>query len=238
MRIGRRRYGCARRSVVDDHDRDDAGVRPHRPLRSRAGDTDAVQPTDTEPATTDPDESETTASTEPTSGDPTTTTGPGSTDPAQCLVGTWRLADSGYLEGLVRTIDDVGQIESVEPRGGQYVFVFGSDGSFVARREAWSFGLGTIQGTIVTTITSDEPGTFVADGSQLVIDSTPSAPIVTVQLEETSGAVRDVPPGETLTVGADPVTGATAYACSDTTLDVSLPTAQGTAVSATFARTG
>lgn len=180
-------------------------------------------------ATTPPDGSPTTVADQ--SGAPATASDP-------CLVGTWRVQDQPLLDALVRAVDEVGQIESVAPRGGQFVFVFADDGSFVARREAWSFGLGTIQGTIVTTISTDESGTFTAADGQLGLDSAPPTPSVSVQLEEPGGTVREVPAGETVVIGADPVAGSGAYTCNDASLTLSLPTAQGGVVTATADRTG
>jgi hypothetical protein len=185
-----------------------------------ADDTGSSQPASTPP---------------PPGGSSTVPAAPSDTDD-DCLVGTWRLLGQPYLESLVRAVDDVGQIESVQERGGQYVFVFGADGSFVGRREAWSSGLGTIQGTIVTTITSDEPGTYRTDGDVVTIESTPNEPIITIRLEEISGSVRDVAPGETLTIGTDPVGGSHPFVCSDTSLTVTLPTTTGATVDATFDR--
>jgi hypothetical protein len=152
-----------------------------------------------------------------------------------CLVGSWRLDDATYLRALVGAVDTVGQIEGVEPRGGSFTISFEPDGTVLGTRAAWRFGLDTIQGTLVTTVTSSDPGTYEATADSLVIAAGPAPTTVTMQLEE-GGTVRDVPPEESLVIGADALSRSGTYTCAGDTLNTTIVSEQAGPVPATWSR--
>ena len=134
-----------------------------------------------------------------------------------CLPGTWRLRSQEYLEELVRAAGG-GGIE-INHRSGEYRVVIRDDGTYTGFRDRWQFGFSTPQGTIVTTITSTDPGTWSSSGDQLTLVDPGSSAEITLQLD-VGGELTSVPFGGTRTVGADALSGTGTYTCEEQVLTV------------------
>lgn len=190
-------------------------------------------PATTSPATTAADPATTAPEEEPATTPPAATTTAPTTGEA-CLVGTWRLRDQPFLDQLTAQEDTAGQIEFVEHRGGSYTASIAADGTFLGERDDWQFAFGTIQGTIITTVSSTDPGTWTTDGERITIDA--DAGDLTVQLQiEQNGVVVDIPTGSSPTIGTDALSGSGPYACDGDLLRIVVDD-DGAALEATFDR--
>lgn len=147
-----------------------------------------------------------------------------------CLVGSWTLRSQEFLEQLAAF---GGGDASLSYRSGEYRMEYRDDGSYTGRRDAWSFGVTSPQGTLVVEISSVDPGTWSADGTTLeVIESGGGDATVSLAIE-IDGALRPLPVGGSQEVGTDAFGGSGPYTCTSATFEA---TFQG--VTSTWDRTG
>lgn len=173
----------------------------------------------TTPATTDP-----TDATAPSSSEPSDT---GS--PTECsLVGTWRLRDQTFFDELARLMGDelsaVGG--SIEYVSGDYVIEVNDDGTVWSRRQAWSFRVGSPQGSMVVVISSDDPGVWSATDHTLTIDESASNAVVSLYVE-VDGQLTPLPVGTSIPVNTEAMSGAGTYECIDDVLYLTVNTDRG-----------
>jgi hypothetical protein len=147
-----------------------------------------------------------------------------------CLVGSWTLRSEDFLDQLAALS---GEGASFSYRSGEYRLEFRDDGSYTGRRDAWSFGATSPEGTLVVEISSTDPGTWSADRTTVdVIESGGGEATVSLAIE-IGGELRQLPIAGTQTVGTDAFAGSGPYTCNSTTFEA---TFQG--VTSTWDRTG
>jgi hypothetical protein len=129
---------------------------------------------------------------DPGDGGPTTTTTGPSTG-AECeLPGSWELRSQPYLDQLAEAAGAPAGT-TFEHAGGRYVVDLEPDGSHVGHRMEWTIRFATREGTIVFSITSEDPGTWEADDTTLsIVDFGTGVPEVQAWIE-VDGQLTPVP---------------------------------------------
>jgi hypothetical protein len=169
-----------------------------------------------------------TTTTEPPAETTTSTTTTTTTPPAagECLTGVWRLRSQEFLDEII-AIAGTPELTDWTFVGGEYLVTLGADGTYRGERKAWQTRIATAQGAIITTISSDDAGTYTVDGNQLSIADSGGPADVTLQLD-TGGGVQDLPIGGQQTVGTDAISGTGTYECTGDVLAVTLVDYPGT----------
>lgn len=158
---------------------------------------------------------------------------------AECVPGTWRLRSQEFLDSIITAMGPAAsEITEWSHGGGEYVATFAADGTLLNERRDWQLRIGAPVGTLVTTISSIDPGTWSADGDQLTIEDFGSEAKVRLQLE-IGGQLQDLPIGGTQTVGTDPISGTGPYTCDgDVMTAMVTPAEENVMVEATWDRIG
>lgn len=156
---------------------------------------------------------------------------------ADCVPGTWTLRSQEFLDSIITAMGPAGaEITEWTHSGGQYIATFGADGSLLTERQDWQFRIGTPEGTLVSTITSSDTGSWSVDGDQMTIEDGGSEAEVRLQIE-VGGQLQDLPIGGTQTVGTDPISGTGTYSCEgDVLTAMVLPPEETVMVQATWDR--
>jgi hypothetical protein len=174
-------------------------------------------------ATTPEEESTaTTATSAPEPTDPPTTSAPTTEPPssADCLIGTWSLRSQEFVEQIFSAASAQAEgVTDIAHVGGEYRITLNADGSYLGERLDWQLRIATPQGAIVTTITSEDPGTYSVDGDNISVSDPGSPATVRLQLD-VGGTLQDLPVGGTQTVGSDAVSGEGTYTCDGDVLTI------------------
>lgn len=181
--------------------------------------------------------SDTTSSPETTDSVVTTSPSASTTSAASAvgcsIVGSWILDSPAFAEAISAWTGT--QFEHVS---GTYTFVYAADGTFVANRDAWRLRSTTDGGAIVTENTSEETGTWEADGS--IVVHTPvggSDAVISVWLE-VDGALLPLPGGQEIAMAGPGISGTGIIECpSANLLLMHVQTDEGP-LTATLNRTG
>ncbi len=166
------------------------------------------------------------ATTEPGSADTTTTTTTteppaGGTDVA-CIVGQWRLRDQEFVDQLAAAVaadTGVGEVDWSYVSG-DYLYDINPDGTTRGQRIAWTTRLSSPEGAIITTIDSDDSGTWTVDGSTISIVDEASTATVTTGFE-IDGVVQPLPGGGQ-TVGTEGLSGSGTFECGADVITITL----------------
>jgi hypothetical protein len=126
-------------------------------------------------------------------GEPTTTTTTGPSAGGACeLPGSWELRSQPYLDQLAEAAGAPAGT-TFEHVSGRYVVDLEPDGTYTGHRMEWTIRFATRQGTIVFSITSDDPGTWEADDTTLsIVDFGTGVPEVQAWIE-VDGELTPVP---------------------------------------------
>lgn len=174
------------------------------------------EPSATEPPATTEPTATTTTTTAPTTA-PTTTTNPPSA--ADCLVGTWSLRSQEFLDEIVTTLPIDAGLSEWSHVSGDYLITLAADGTTRGQRLAWTHRIATPQGALVTTIDSDDAGTYTVDGNTISVTDGGGDATVSLALE-VGGVLQPLPFGNQQTVQAPAVSGTGTFECSGDLLSI------------------
>jgi hypothetical protein len=177
-------------------------------------------------ATTDPTTTTSTTTTTTTTSTTTTTTTTTTVPPApgECLIGTWSLRSQEFLDEIAAAIPPEmtgGAAVDWKYVSGEYLITMNADGTTRGQRLAWTHRLSTPQGALVTTIDSDDPGTYTVDGNAITVLDSASEATVRLQIE-IGGVLQDLPIGGTQTVGTDAISGSGTFECAGDVLSITV----------------
>ncbi len=182
-----------------------------------AGDADA------DAGASDPVETTTTTAAPAAETTTTTTTEPaGGTTDVACIVGQWRLRDQDFVDQLAASVaadTGVGDVDWSYVSG-EYLYDINPDGTTRGQRIAWTTRLSSPEGAIITTIDSDDPGTWSVEGSTISIVDEGSTATVTTGIE--IGGVVQPLPGGGQTVGTEGLSGSGTFECGDDVISITL----------------
>lgn len=174
---------------------------------------------------------ETTVGTVITAASVSTTSAAGAADCS--IVGSWILDSPAFAEAVSAWTGT--EFEHVS---GTYTFVYGADGTFVANRDAWRLRSVTAAGALVTENTSEETGTWTADGSTVVHTPTGGSDAVISVWLEVDGTLMALPGGEGVAMAGPGISGTGIVECpSANVLVMHVQTDEGP-LTATLTRTG
>jgi len=138
---------------------------------------------------------------------------------AECLVGTWHLREQAFLDQIQTMTGESGI--TITHESGRYLMIFNADRTLVGIRENWAFRSEMDEGTIVTTISSTDPGSWSVAGDQLtIIDEGSEAD---VKFEFIVDGVSTPFPGGTNTVNSDGFSGTGPFSCVNNVLEFTGP---------------
>lgn len=151
---------------------------------------------------------------------PPTTTLP---DPADCLVGQWRLRSQEFLDEIVSTLppEATGGLAEWTHISGEYLIDLNADGTSRGQRLAWTHRLATAEGALVTTIDSDDAGSYTVDGDMISVTDEASSATVSLAVE-IDGQLQSIPFGQNQQVGTDALSGSGTYECVDDVLTITI----------------
>lgn len=156
-----------------------------------------------------------TATTTATTVDEPTTAPPAATD---CLIGTWRLRSQEFVDVAFAAGEGILGVTHV---GGEYLITMNADGTYLGERKEWQLRLETPDGALVTTISSEDPGTYTATESEIAVSDAGGEATVRLQID-VGGTLQDLPTGGNQTVGADALSGEGTYVCSGDVLTLNV----------------
>lgn len=176
---------------------------------------------------------DTSSATTTTSGSTTTTTATPGAD--QCvLVGTWRLRGQEFFDSLAAASGTDAEISYMS---GAYLVELRGDGTYVGNRQAWTFRVSTGEGAIVVTITSEDPGTWIANDARIqVVEAGGSEATVSLAIE-VGDQLTPMPVGSQVPVETDGFQGSGAYTCVGDVLTIHVDD-EGIPITAVFDREG
>ena len=91
----------------------------------------------------------------------------------------------------------------------------------LGERKEWQLRLETPDGALVTTISSEDPGTYTATESEIAVSDAGGEATVRLQID-VGGTLQDLPTGGNQTVGADALSGEGTYVCSGDVLTLNV----------------